>query len=300
MDEDNDLKSEKPELVTYRSVLEKAIRDGKGHITNTKAQILIKLRKSLGITEDEHDKTMEELLKKYEAANLATYRSAIEQAMYDNRFSTDEEKILELLRKSMNISMEEHQRIVNQVKGKMKRDGKSEPLDEPEKETIDQVQDGFEQTATSIEDFGLEQTEQSEQIEEPISEEEDSYYWVRKGEIAWVSSEGNINKALEALQFFDKALEIDPENYLAWANKGLILKTLDKVEEALLCYNRALRINPEYITVWYNKGVLLGSLGNFQEAIRAFNKVLELNPEHEFAKRDKTILKSLMAKEEEG
>jgi tetratricopeptide (TPR) repeat protein len=204
----------------------------------------------------------------------------------------------------MNISMEEHQKIVKQVKTKMKREDKMDKMNKFEsrfdtlKEPDFPVPEESGQSGTAIEDYGLETSPESEQLEEPVSEENDSYFWVRKGEIAWVSSEGNINKALEALQFFDRALEIDSENYLAWANKGLILKTLEKVEEALLCYNRALRINPEYITVWYNKGVLLGSLGNFGEAIKAFKKVLELNPEHEFAKRDMTILKSLMAKEE--
>ncbi len=289
-----DDESTKPELLTYRSVLEKAIRDGRGKINSTKAQILMNLRSSLGITEDEHNLIMDELVKKYEETNLATYRSAIEQALADYRLTADEERILELLRISMNISMEEHQKIIKEVKATMdikrreeyRASSGLEKRSKP-KRTENEVVSEYD----SIESPVLESEPAEVEYER---EEDDPYYWVRKGEIAWVSSEGNINSALKALTFFDRAIELDPDNYLAWANKGLILKTLDKLEEALLCYNRALKINPAYITVWYNKGVLLGSIGNFREAIRAFNKVLELNPDHEFAKRDRTIILSLL------
>ena len=131
----------------------------------------------------------------------------------------------------------------------------------------------------------------------PKADDTDPEYWIQKGELTWASSSGKINEALTALEYFDKAIELDPLNYLAWANKGLVLKTLKRVDDALLCYNRALTINPKYITVWYNKGVLLGSIGNFKEAINAFDKVLELNPNHEFAKRDREILLSIVSKQ---
>lgn len=268
MAEDENKDFYNPALETYRSALGTALREGKGEITSTKAQILIRLRDNLGISEDLHNKIMEELLAEFENPNLITYRSAIEQALMDDRLTSDEEAILALLRESMNISIEDHEKIVAEVKLKIELKKKQKAEAELKAEGI-----------------------------HGKTNEDDPFYWIQKGELIWASSGGKISEALKALSYFDKAIDLDSQNYLAWANKGLVLKTLEKIEEALVCYNRALRINPEYVTVWYNKGVLLGSIGNFDEAIIALTKVLELNPNHEFAKRDLGILKTIINKD---
>ena len=256
----------RPEIETYRTALETALREGNGKVTSTKARILIELRTTLGISEDEHNNIMDELLAEYENPTINTYRAAVEQALSDGAITSDEEAILSLLRESMKISKEEHDHIVAEIQAKRITEKK---------------------------------TAQPEQQMEPIKSlnEDDPAYWIQKGELLWASSSGRINEALNALKYFDKAIELDPLNYLAWANKGLILKSLDRLDDAILCYNRALTINPNYITVWYNKGVLLGSIGNFDEAIKAFDKVLELNPKHEFAMRDREILISIISKQ---
>jgi tetratricopeptide (TPR) repeat protein len=258
----------RPEIETYRTALETALREGKGKINSTKAKILIELRNTLGISDEEHIEIMNSLLAEYENPDVNAYRSVVEQSLADGKISPEEEAILARLRTSMKISREEHDKLVEEIEAKLAAQKK--------------VQDGDVQV-DAVQNL----------------DENDPLYWIQKGELIWASSEGRINEALTALNFFDKAIEIDPLNYLAWANKGLVLKTLDRMDDALLCYNRALTINPEYITVWYNKGVLLGSIGNFTEAIKSFDKVLELNPEHEFAKRDKGILLSIIQKQKD-
>lgn len=257
----------RPEIETYRTALETALREGKGKIASTKARILIELRTTLGISEEEHNEIMNELLAEYGEPSSDTYRAAVEQALEDGVITTDEEAILALLRESLNVSLEEHNKIVAEVQNKGGVQGSQVPEGEVEIEAA--------------------QNKLSEQ---------DPLYWVQKGELTWAASGGKVNEALTSLGYFDKAIELDPLNYLAWANKGLILKSLDRLDDALLCYNRALAINPSYVTVWYNKGVLLGSIGNFDEAIKAFDKVLEINPSHEFANRDREILLSIISK----
>jgi tetratricopeptide (TPR) repeat protein len=256
----------RPEIETYRTALETSLREGSGKIASTKARILIELRTTLGISEEEHTQIMNELLAQYENPSVNTYRTAIEQAMSDGIITPDEEAILALLRESMDISMEEHNQIVSEV-----------------------------QATKASEKMPDDQGVAQEEVQS--LSEEDPAYWIQKGELTWAASDGRVNEALKTLSYFDKAIELDPLNYLAWANKGLVLKSLDRLDDALLCYNRALTINPEYVTVWYNKGVLLGSIGNFDEAINAFDKVLELNPNHEFAMRDREILLSIIQKQ---
>jgi len=61
----------------------------------------------------------------------------------------------------------------------------------------------------------------------------------------------------EALQCFDKALEIDPKDAKAWALKGATLGMLNRHEEALQCLDKALELDPRYAMAWNTKGAAL-------------------------------------------
>ena len=45
----------------------------------------------------------------------------------------------------------------------------------------------------------------------------------------------------EALEAYDRAIELQPDYDWAWARKGRTLRLLERYEDALECYNRALR-----------------------------------------------------------
>jgi tetratricopeptide (TPR) repeat protein len=128
------------------------------------------------------------------------------------------------------------------------------------------------------------------------NDENDPGYWIRKGEELWSSSDGNQQDAYTAIQYFDKAIKLEPLNYFAWLNKGLILKKLDNRDEALLCYDRAIGINSEYPNAWFNKGVLLGCMGKLEEAVECFEKVLVIDPNHQLAQRDKQMLSEIISR----
>ena len=129
-----------------------------------------------------------------------------------------------------------------------------------------------------------------------ILDEKDGLFWLKKGEIYWVKSNKTEKDAENTLKYFDKAIQLEPLNYLAWANKGLILKMLGRIEDALACYDRALDIQPMYVNAWYNKGVLLGSMGKYKTAKRCFKQVLALDPNNNLAKRDMKVLKEILKK----
>ena len=81
--------------------------------------------------------------------------------------------------------------------------------------------------------------------------------WVTKGN-GFLGSK----KYEDALECFDRAIEIDPDYEGAWNNKGTTLSRMGKYEDAIKCYDRALKINPKYIPAWTNKSVELKELGN--------------------------------------
>lgn len=84
--------------------------------------------------------------------------------------------------------------------------------------------------------------------------------------------------------YFDLTGEKIPEESgkdleaLELSNKGVALDNLDRTDEALDCYDKALNINPRYADAWYNKGTALYNLGRADEAILAFQKFVEFAP----------------------
>ena len=90
----------------------------------------------------------------------------------------------------------------------------------------------------------------------------------------------------EAIEYFDKSLMINPDYLYALNNKGAALYYLGNYEEAIEYYDKALSINPSDATVLYNKGDSLDALGNYEEAIEYYDKALSINPS------DATVLDS--------
>ena len=84
----------------------------------------------------------------------------------------------------------------------------------------------------------------------------------------------------EALKSYDKAIELNPDDALAWSNKGAALDNLGKHEEAIKSYDKAIKINPDNEIVWSNKGIALHKLGKYEEAVKPFDKALELEPDY--------------------
>ena len=84
----------------------------------------------------------------------------------------------------------------------------------------------------------------------------------------------------KAIQYYDKALEIDGKNVDAWGNKGVTLDSLGKYNEAIQSYDKALEIDREYAKSWYNRGNALRKLGKYDEAIKSHDKALEIGRKH--------------------
>jgi tetratricopeptide (TPR) repeat protein len=79
-----------------------------------------------------------------------------------------------------------------------------------------------------------------------------------------------------AIQAYDAALEIKPDDHIALNNKGHALDALGRYEEAIQAYDAALEIKPDDPEALYNKGNALYELGRYEEAIQAYDAVLKI------------------------
>ncbi|KAJ7993483.1 hypothetical protein DPEC_G00272890 [Dallia pectoralis] len=81
------------------------------------------------------------------------------------------------------------------------------------------------------------------------------------------------NKAVEA---FNAALSVRPDDYLLWNRLGATLANGDRSEEAVEAYTRALELQPGFIRSRYNLGISCINLGAHREAASNFLTALSL------------------------
>jgi tetratricopeptide (TPR) repeat protein/tRNA A-37 threonylcarbamoyl transferase component Bud32 len=114
-----------------------------------------------------------------------------------------------------------------------------------------------------------------ESIKPPELKEFGLWEWNAKG-----LSFDRLGRFNEALQCYDKALEIDKTLPVLWNNKGLALNHIGKYQDAIPFFEKALKINSEFGFAWNNKGISLEHLGHYDEAICCYDKAIEINPLH--------------------
>jgi len=83
----------------------------------------------------------------------------------------------------------------------------------------------------------------------------------------------------KAIECYKKAVNIKPDNHVAWRNMGYTFFDLDNNEEAIKCYEKVLHLKPEDDRAWRNMGNTYFNLGNEKKAIECYEKVLDINPE---------------------
>jgi tetratricopeptide (TPR) repeat protein len=88
------------------------------------------------------------------------------------------------------------------------------------------------------------------------------------------------NKALDC---YEKALDIDPNNGYAWYYKGGSLYYLQRYNEAIASYDKAIKINPDYAEAWIAIGLSLHNLQRYNEAIASYDKAIKINPDYAYA-----------------
>ncbi|MHC4640012.1 MAG: tetratricopeptide repeat protein [Planctomycetota bacterium] len=82
----------------------------------------------------------------------------------------------------------------------------------------------------------------------------------------------------EAIEHFDKALQLRPNSPEVHNNLGNALGQLEKIDEAVKHYKMALKLRPNFAEAHYNLAVLLARLGKTDEAIASYREALRYRP----------------------
>ncbi|PGA76452.1 tetratricopeptide repeat protein [Bacillus pseudomycoides] len=81
-------------------------------------------------------------------------------------------------------------------------------------------------------------------------------------------------------QLIEIGVHILPSQYYtlakAYRNKGIALDSLEKFDLAIECYDKALEIDPNDYKSLLNRGVALDQLGDFEEAIKHYDQIISV------------------------
>jgi tetratricopeptide (TPR) repeat protein len=88
---------------------------------------------------------------------------------------------------------------------------------------------------------------------------------------------GKAGETSDALEAFEKVLEIEPGNVAALNNIGNINLLEKKYEEAALAYEQAVKVEPADALIWVNLARCYVQMGKKDEAQDAFAKALEID-----------------------
>ncbi|MGB5325883.1 MAG: tetratricopeptide repeat protein, partial [Pseudomonadales bacterium] len=78
----------------------------------------------------------------------------------------------------------------------------------------------------------------------------------------------------EAIDIFDKAIELSPGIVETWVNRGIALKELGRVDEAIASYDKAIKLKPDYAEAHFNRANVLKDIGRFDEAVTAYERAV--------------------------
>jgi len=101
-------------------------------------------------------------------------------------------------------------------------------------------------------------------------------------------------KFSEAIQYLNKAIEIDPLNAGAYHNRGLSKGSLGDYRGAISDYNIVIELNPYHAETYFNRGVAKYGLNDYDGAIKDYNVALVFNPNYSKAYNNRGIAKYLL------
>jgi superkiller protein 3 len=132
-------------------------------------------------------------------------------------------------------------------------------------------------------------------LESNRSQDQQSSLLLEQGNIFYAN-----NQYEEAIASYDKALEIKPDYYKAWENKGGVMFKLGQYEKAITAYDKALSIQPNYYQAWNNQGNGLLHLNRYEEAISAYDKSIAIKSDFEQSYFSRGIALFSLGKNEEA
>lgn len=87
--------------------------------------------------------------------------------------------------------------------------------------------------------------------------------------------DGKYNEVIDAC---DEAIELDPEDAIAYSHRGMSYRVLKNYQQAFRDLNRSIELAPKIESSYYIRGNIYFSIGNYEQAIKDYDQCIKLNP----------------------
>src|SRR5262249_33384138 len=84
------------------------------------------------------------------------------------------------------------------------------------------------------------------------------------------------------IQYYRRAVQIDPQYARGHTNLGNILNDVGRPDEATACYRKALEVDPTYAWAHFDLANMLRDAGRMDEAIEHYRQYLAVDPTHPY------------------
>ena len=95
-----------------------------------------------------------------------------------------------------------------------------------------------------------------------------------------------------AEKFFSEAINLNPDNALAWNNRGWSLVEQKKYSQALADFNHAAELTANSELPYFGRGWVFNQLKDYNAAVAEYDKVIALNPSYAVAWNNRGAAKS--------
>lgn len=85
------------------------------------------------------------------------------------------------------------------------------------------------------------------------------------------------NKVAQAATHFRKAIQLDPNNAIAWYNLSVVQRTNDSPEAAMESINKAIKLHPTLSAAYFDRARLHQQIGDLEEAMADYSSLLVLD-----------------------
>jgi Flp pilus assembly protein TadD len=90
----------------------------------------------------------------------------------------------------------------------------------------------------------------------------------------------NAGRHGEAVNVFDKAVQLKPDDAGLWSDLGDALIAAGRACDAVLCFKRTFQLDPQRANAAFKAGALLREMGQLDEALALFDASNRLQPDH--------------------
>ena len=142
----------------------------------------------------------------------------------------------------------------------------------------------FREIQEELQDFHHALTDQYVKVEEN-GENLEAWELLNKG-----VSLDNLGHHREAIQCYDEALRLCPQDSKVYNNRGTAYRALGQHERALQDYGKAIELNPRYPHAYNNQGLVYLALGQYEQALKDFGMVIQLHPWYPYAYNNRGLV----------